>query len=189
MNLSLTQTPPKVQSKQSTQALSRNGTALSFVKGQRQFLTALWRDVGGETALGEKVGFFKSEPDPWPPGSVFRLRPQRLPAPEPPHLHPLRLVDALLVAANVEGVLHVEQLVHLPGAARSRTRSRRSHIAALSLAPLPERHVGRKEAATYGHAGKCSLLALPWRWANRRLLKGNRGAGDASASRRASWEL
>ncbi|KAK2087778.1 hypothetical protein P7K49_033685, partial [Saguinus oedipus] len=79
-------------------------------------------------------------------------------APEPPHLHPLRLVYALLVAADVEGVLHVEQLVHFPGATGGWAGGRRRHVAYLSPAPLPERHVGRKQDPDTGHAGKCSLL-------------------------------
>lgn len=77
-----------------------------------------------------------------PPGS---LPASTGPAPARPHLHPLRLVDTLLVAANVEGVLHVEQLVHLPRGAGGRAGGWRGHTSVPLTAVLPERHVDRKQ--------------------------------------------
>lgn len=132
--------------------------------------------------------------------SKIRVRPtatrKRLPPPPPasrdperPHLHPLRLVNALLIAADVEGVLHVEQLIHIPGAARGCTRCRGRHVAVISPTPLLEEHVGRKQGATAGQAGKCSLLIPAGRGANGRSLNGNEGVGDISASRTAFREL
>lgn len=148
----------RAQSERSEREAPRSVAALRSAVGQGSFLTALSRDAWWENAArrrpvftnGTRPAATKQRPPPPPPAS---------PRPEPPHLHPLRLVDALLVAANVESILHVEQLVHLPGAAGGRGR----HVAVVSPAPLPERHVGRKQGATAGHAGKCSLPLPAWR--------------------------
>lgn len=89
---------------------------------------------------------------------VLRPEPQRAPeaAPHAAHLHALRLVDALLVAADVESVLHVEQLVYLSRAARDRARSRRSHFTTPLTGLLPGRHVGRKQGPAARNYGKRS---------------------------------
>lgn len=74
--------------------------------------------LGCSVQRGRRTGGYGGAGSP-PPSSP--------PSRSPPHLHPLRLVDALLVAPDVEGVFHVEQLVHVSGAARGRARSRGRH--------------------------------------------------------------
>lgn len=79
-------------------------------------------------------------------------------APHAAYLHALRLVNALLVAADVESVLHVEQLVYLSRAARDRAGSRRSHVTTPLTGLLPGRHVGRKQGPAAGNYGKRSSM-------------------------------
>lgn len=85
------------------------------------------------TASSKEAFAVKKKKKTTPPES------QRAPEAAPPaaHLHSLRLVDALLVAADVESILHVEQLVYISGSARGRAGSRRCHVDTPRYSPLP----------------------------------------------------